>query len=150
MSATVPQHMVNLANGNAIRMARVDAKRRVKAGELLIADALELECCQKMKVMVLLCAQWRVAEPTARRTLKRARVSEAALVRDLTARQRSALTGGALTGGVTTPRVAAKPLAVTPRKDSCVECGVRLRDPSLGPVCGFCEGEAALPEVLES
>lgn len=46
-----------LARANEIRLARSEAKRGIRGGELSIAEAMRLECCQSMTVYDLLQAQ---------------------------------------------------------------------------------------------
>ena len=81
------QHMDALDKANEIRLARSDAKHRIFAGELSIADAFSLECCQGMTVMELLCSQWRWGRSSTLRVLSVLRISEMCRVRDLTERQ---------------------------------------------------------------
>jgi hypothetical protein len=88
---TQPQYMDALDRANELRCVRSVVKRRIRAGELSIATALELECCQRMTVMQILCAQYHVGRRTALRTLSPLRISEIRLVRDLTERQRAVL-----------------------------------------------------------
>lgn len=91
MTTVVPQHMRALDRANAIRIARAGVKRRVRMGEVTIADALERECTQTMTVAALLCCQHRWAGTRARQLLQRAAIGEAREVGQLTARQRRVL-----------------------------------------------------------
>ena len=86
-----PQYMDALERANEVRIARADAKHRVCQGELSIADALRLECCQGMTVMQLLCSQCRWQRRRALGVLVPLRISELRLLRDLTVRQRGLL-----------------------------------------------------------
>ena len=88
---TQPQYMDALERANEVRVARADAKHRVFQGELSIADALRLECCQGMTVFELVSSRCRVGSLKARRTLGEIRISEWRKVRDLTEHQRGLL-----------------------------------------------------------
>jgi hypothetical protein len=85
---TRPQCMTALDRANEIRLARCDAKHRIFAGELSVADALSLGCCQTMTVFELLCSQYRYGRLTTLRVLNRLRIGEARTVGGLTERQR--------------------------------------------------------------
>jgi hypothetical protein len=88
-----PQYIEALERANEVRVARADVKHRVFRGELSIADALRLECCQAMTVFELVCSQYRVGLVSARRMLRELRVSEWRKVGDLSERQRQILVG---------------------------------------------------------
>jgi hypothetical protein len=88
-----PQYIEALERANEVRIERAKAKHRIFRGELSIAEALRLECCQAMTVFELVCSQYRVGVLRARRILREIRVSEGRKVQDLPERQRELLAG---------------------------------------------------------
>lgn len=90
-----PQPLVALDLANEVRQRRAQLKRDVKAGTLTIADALELDCARRMRVMDVLTAQHMCGPYRARKLLRAAGCSERVLVSQLTTRQRELLGGAA-------------------------------------------------------
>lgn len=86
-----PQHLVALEKANELRFARAQVKRDLAAGRVAIADVLDLECVQSMRVAALLAAQNRWGAKRARETVRQVPCSEFLAVRDLTPRQRERL-----------------------------------------------------------
>jgi len=84
-----PQYMDALDRANEIRLARAETKQQVFRGETSIKDALALECCQGMKVIQLLMAQWWWGRERALNALTAWRISEDRSVSSLTERQRT-------------------------------------------------------------
>jgi hypothetical protein len=99
--------MTALAHANEIRLARAQAKRDIKAGELSIPEALEMDCVQSMTLFALLQAQmswgsagtYRSEGIKAKRLLSVLGISQSRIVRDLTERQREALRESTLLTG---------------------------------------------------
>ena len=87
---TQPQHALQLAN--AVRLARVQVRRDIRAGEKSISEVLDLECMQTMQVHDLLCAQHRWGDTRARELLNQLGIRGRKEIRDLTDRQRAELT----------------------------------------------------------
>lgn len=88
---TVPQHMSALERANAVRLARAQLKRDVKAGAVSIRDALDADCARRMRVLDLLAWQRGWGPVRAGKLLRRAGCSERLLVEQLTDRQRQVL-----------------------------------------------------------
>lgn len=96
-----PQHMAALASGNAKRFAAAEVKRKIRAGEMTVAQALASKKAESAKVVDLLTAQRRWGVVRAERALERAgeilwgaggaRLTSARHVGDLSARARRAL-----------------------------------------------------------
>ena len=76
---------------NRVKRDRVGVKRRLRAGEVTLAEALEHECCQTMTVFQLLCAQYGWGRERTVRVLSRLQISELRHVGLLTDRQRALL-----------------------------------------------------------
>jgi hypothetical protein len=89
------QHMDALAEGNRVRFARAELKRRVFDGEVTVAEVLDEQPfeARTMTISALLGAQMRWSAARARRFLEPLRISEVRTVEQLTARQRDLLAG---------------------------------------------------------
>ena len=92
-TATIPQHMVALAEANRVRFARAQLCRDLNAGRKkfipLILDPPEY--AENMKVMQLLKARRRVARLTALRIMRTMNMHEHRTLGSLTERQRRQL-----------------------------------------------------------
>lgn len=102
-AAEQPQHMVALANANKVRLARATLKRRVRAGEVDVADLLEPgetipAEAEAMATEELLFAQHRWGSTRVRKLLNWLAISGRRPVGELTDRQRDRLVT-ALRGG---------------------------------------------------
>lgn len=82
------QSLDALARANETRFARVEVKRKLHDGEMLIGDALEEPCCQSARVWTLICAHYGVGDAKATKLLARLHIGPGRRVRDLTDRQR--------------------------------------------------------------
>lgn len=91
-TTAVPQHLSALARANEVRFARARVKRALKAGRITLAQALDRDAVQSMRVMDLLACQHRWGPARARRALRVAGVSQSFTVGKITARQRRVLT----------------------------------------------------------
>lgn len=82
------QHMEALARADQVRLGRAAIKREIHAGNVAIADALDVGCCQSMRLVDLLMAQrgWGIRK--AEGLLSALQIGQARTVRDLTDRQR--------------------------------------------------------------
>lgn len=87
------QSMEALALANRIRLDRAALKRRIKAGEVGVAEIIlsPPECAQTMTAAALLRAQDRWGHKRAARLLTPLHIGERRELRRLTTRQRSAL-----------------------------------------------------------
>lgn len=77
------QRMKNLAKGDAIRLGRADVKRKLRARQMPLGEALGKDCVQGMRVWDLLIAQYRWGEMKTASVMSRCRVPFSAVVRDL-------------------------------------------------------------------
>lgn len=108
MSAS--QYMVALTVAQETRLARADAKRRIRMGELSIAAALELPELQTMSLTALLETQTRWGHVRAERMCRDLLISPWRHLTDLTDRQRRLIVDAALASREThqfTPNIAA-------------------------------------------
>ena len=94
-TTAVPQHLSALARANEVRFARARVKRALKAGRITLAQALDRDAVQSMRVMDLLACQHRWGPVRARKLLRAAGCSERLLVEQLTERQRELIGGAA-------------------------------------------------------
>ena len=85
--------LANLQRANAVRMARVQLRNRVRAGEITVQDVLAdvPTEARTMAIFELLTSQRRWGQARARKFLHRHQISELRHVGDLTDRQRRVL-----------------------------------------------------------
>ena len=89
----VTQRSEALARANEVRLARVNLRQQIRAGQLSPLDVLNnipLECLN-MTVYSLLSAQWRWGDRKTRGVLGRCLMSQTRTLGQLTDRQRSLL-----------------------------------------------------------
>jgi hypothetical protein len=142
----VSQHMDALKRADEIRLGRARVKQEITSGTKTVADALDLECCQSMRLAQLLGAQrrwgeWRVAE-----LLKAARVDPLRTVGALTAPERKRLlaTPAPLLGlPRSRRRPRPRPVERSWKGRICRLCGNPLKAGSDDGLCGFCREEGA-------
>ena len=91
MSPQERQRRNALKAADAIRFARADAKKAIKNGDLSILDAIQLECCQTMRLYDLLRAQWHWGPTAAADRLSRLGIGFYRTCGELTDRQRGLL-----------------------------------------------------------
>jgi hypothetical protein len=89
------QALEALELANRTRRDRAEVKRRIKRGELTVAEVLAdpPACCGRMSIAELLGAQVLWGPKRCRRLLRDAQVSEIRRVGDLTERQRNLIAG---------------------------------------------------------
>lgn len=97
------QHMQHLELANAVRLGRAALKRRVRAGELSVADLIgpDVELrreIESMRIAELLCAQERWGPTRSRGLLRPLAIGENRKIGSLTARERGQIVVG-LNGG---------------------------------------------------
>lgn len=80
-----------LPAANAVRIAIAELKVEVKAGDILMDDALEDERAQRMRIYDLLRAQEGWGEKKCTRLLRDLRISHTRRVEDLTTRERAVI-----------------------------------------------------------
>jgi hypothetical protein len=85
----MPQHLAALESANRIRFARAALKRRVRDGELTVAEVLtdHREACGRMSIAELLLAQTRWGIKRSSRLLNSVDISSAKRINTLTERQ---------------------------------------------------------------
>lgn len=88
VDAALLQRRNALVNAEKTRLARSAAKKAMRAHELSLAAALDLECCQSMYLGQLLEAQWNWGPSRTLGFLARVNISPLKKVESLTARQR--------------------------------------------------------------
>jgi hypothetical protein len=86
-----PQHLRALEKANRIRLARSGKKRRIKMGELSVAEALVDPDFATATVDEVLMAQHRWHRSRTRRALLRVSIPEKKVIATLTERQRLGL-----------------------------------------------------------
>jgi hypothetical protein len=107
---TQPQHLQALDRANAIRLERAKAKRAIRAGDLSIAEALEMPYFQSATIFSVLRSQKRwgayhgAKGTKALELLARVPVSPYRKVQDLTPRER-----GFIAGACSRKKLLAKP-----------------------------------------
>lgn len=84
---SVPQHLRALARANEIRLHQVGMKRKVRDGELSVADAFEDPRMGSMAIGSLLVAQKRWGVYRTRKFMLRIGISERRRVDQLTERE---------------------------------------------------------------
>ncbi len=87
-AATVPQHLRALAQANAVRDARSIVKRRMRAGEITLEEAIGHPAVASMTVFDLLSSQRRWGRERTARFLAVVAIRETKACGSLTARQR--------------------------------------------------------------
>jgi hypothetical protein len=85
---TIEQRSAALRVAEATRLGRAEVKRKLRAGDAAIAEALVDPCCQKARVWTLICAHHGVGDATATKLLARLQIGPGRRVCDLTERQR--------------------------------------------------------------
>jgi hypothetical protein len=90
--SVVPQHIAMLRYADEIRFARADVKRKLRAREMTVAEALPMECVAKMRLSDLLYEAFRLrgrsTQAKVDRLLGELQISPYRLVGKLTERQR--------------------------------------------------------------
>lgn len=92
------QSMEALAEADRVRIARSKVKKALRAHELSLAAALELECCQQMRIGQLLEAQWSWGPSRTSGLLGRLGISPFRRVGQLTGRQLDVILEGVRPG----------------------------------------------------
>lgn len=92
-TAVAPQHLRALERANRVRLARADLKRRIGAGDVIVADVVATPPWQveSMTISELLMSQRRWGRARCRRLLLSLGVAENKKIGTLTERQRRAL-----------------------------------------------------------
>jgi hypothetical protein len=86
-----PQNLRALAKGHRVRMVRADIKRRLRAGDITVADALAEPDCAGMRALELLHARPWWGPKRALSALRATGASELRKVGELSDRQRDIL-----------------------------------------------------------
>lgn len=81
------QRMTALAQANEIRCGRAELKREVRAGAVSVAQAMQHDHCQSMKLVDLLVCVPKVGRVKAMKAISRLGVSPSRRIDELTERQ---------------------------------------------------------------